>query len=128
MSNTIVEKLKKEIEGFVPDAKLEHVGRVVSVGDGIAEIEGLGNAVMSEMVLFEEANGKPLKDALAVRAGLYGVLVKLEEESVKAIVPADSTRLHEGMVLKSTGKVLSIPVGEALIGRVVNPLAEPIDE
>jgi len=128
MSNTIVEKLKKEIEGFVPDAKLEHVGRVVSVGDGIAEIEGLGNAVMSEMVFFEEANGKPLGDALAVRGGLYGVLLNLEEESVKAIVLGDSTRIREGMLVKSTGKVLSIPVGEALIGRVVNPLGEPIDE
>src|SRR3989338_6084340 len=127
MSNTIVEKLKKEIEGFVPDAKLEHVGRVVSVGDGIAEIEGLGNAVMSEMVFFEEANGKPLGDALAVRGGLYGVLLNLEEESVKAIVLGDSTRIREGMLVKSTGKVLSIPVGEALIGRVVNPLGEPID-
>jgi len=122
MNNQLIEKIKKEIEHFSPEGKVEKVGRVVKAGDGIAEIEGLSEAVMAEMLLFDDAKGSELKDSLKRQEPLYGLVLNLEEDSVKAIVLGDGSRVAEGMTVKSLGKVLSIPVGEALIGRVVNPL------
>jgi F-type H+-transporting ATPase subunit alpha len=127
MQNSLVEKIKKEIEHFSPTPVVEEVGTVVKVGDGVAEIEGLTNALMAEMVLFDEAEGKSLEKALGQKSVLYGLLLNLEEESVKAVILGDTSRVKEGMTVKRVGKILSVPVGEALIGRVVNALGEPID-
>lgn len=122
-----IEQFKKEIEGFTPEKRAINTGTVVRVGDGVAEIEGLAGAVMSEMIRFEVALGKPLKDALEGPSEVFGVILNLEEESVRAIILGDVGLISEGMTVSSTGQVLSIPVGEALLGRVVSPLGEPLD-
>ncbi|MAZ67720.1 F0F1 ATP synthase subunit alpha [bacterium] len=127
MDTLIIEKIQKEIEKFEPTTDLEKVGRVVRVGDGVAEIEGLENAVMSEMVLFDDSGDKSLEEAMSSKEALYGLVLNLEEDAVKAVVLGDVERVQEGMLVKSTGRVLSIPVGESLLGRVVNTLAEPLD-
>lgn len=124
-----IEQFKKEIEGFSPSAlpKESMRGTVVRVGDGVAEIEGLSDAVMSEMVRFEVALGKPLKEGLEGPAEVLGLILNLEEESVRAIILGDVGLVREGMSVVATGEVLSIPVGEELLGRVVSPLGEMLD-
>ncbi|QSH39552.1 F0F1 ATP synthase subunit alpha [Candidatus Kaiserbacteria bacterium] len=127
MDTLIIEKIQKEIEKFEHTTDVEKVGRVVRVGDGVAEIEGLENAVMSEMVLFDDSSDLSLEDAMNKSDALYGLVLNLEEDSVKVVVLGDVSRVGEGMLVKSTGRVLSIPVGDELLGRVVNTLAEPLD-
>ena len=127
MQHTIIEKLRKELESFKGEATLEHVGIVVKIGDAIAEIEGLTKATMAEMIEFDLTTGKELSEALSRARALQGVILNLEEDAVKAIVLGDSGLISEGMRVKSTGKVLSIPVGDALLGRVVSPLGVPLD-
>ena len=125
MSN-FIEQFKKEIEGFKPSDRPANTGTVLRVGDGVAEIEGLPNAVMSEMVRFDTAHGKDLKNAINTK-DVFGVVLNLEEESVRTIVLGDPGAVSEGMSVVPTGEVLSIGVGEALLGRVVNTLGEPLD-
>jgi F-type H+-transporting ATPase subunit alpha len=127
MENAFIEQFKKEIAGFAPKAQRENAGTVVKVSDGVAEIEGLSQALMSEMIRFDVAAGKDLKDAIGSVREVFGVILNLEEESVRAIILGDAGLVSEGMTVVSTGKVLSIPVGESLIGRVVSPLGEPLD-
>ena len=127
MANTVVEKVIKEIEAHTPSMKEEHVGRVVSVGDGVVAIDGLSKAVMSEVLLFEEGKGKKLAEAMQGGAELYGVILNLEEDGVRAATLGDTSRVEEGMTVKSTGRVLSVPSGEGLLGRVVDALGEAID-
>lgn len=127
MDSSTVAKIIKEIEGYVPAKNAEHVGRVTAVGDGVVAIDGLSNAVMSEVVVFEEAEGKSLKDSMGDTGLLYGLLLNLEEDGVRAVILGDVSRVREGTVVKSTGKILSVPSGEELLGRVVNALGEPID-
>lgn len=127
MDTLIIEKIKKEIENFEHVGDVEKVGRVVRVGDGVAEIEGLEQAMMSEMVLFDDSASASLEQAMGKSDALYGLVLNLEEDSVKVAVLGDVAHVHEGMLVKSTGRVLSIPVGDELLGRVVNTLAEPLD-
>lgn len=127
MSTTIIERIKKEIASLTPDTTVEEVGTVITVSDGVAEIEGVRGARMMEMILFDDGEGKSLKVAMLQTDALYGLVLNLEEESVKVVVLGDVNRVKEGMQVKRTGKLLSIPVGEAIIGRVVNPLGEPLD-
>lgn len=127
MNTIFIEKIKKEIEGFAPLLTTENVGTVVRASDGIVEIEGLTNAVMSEIIFFDESEGKPLAETLKKGTQLAGLVLNLEEESVKAVILGDVRRVHEGMTAKCSGKVLSIPVSEDMIGRVVNALGEPQD-
>ncbi|PCI28382.1 F0F1 ATP synthase subunit alpha [Candidatus Kaiserbacteria bacterium] len=127
MDTLIIEKIQKEIENFQSTQTEEKVGRVVRVGDGVAEIEGLEKAMMSEMVLFDEGSDESLEESMNKSDSLFGLVLNLEEDSVKVVILGDTQRVKEGMMVKSTGRVLSIPVGEELLGRVVNTLAEPID-
>ncbi len=127
MDTLIIDKIKREIEKFEPTVDVEKVGRVVRVGDGVAELEGLEQAMMGEMVLFDDGADKDLEAAMAHTDALYGLVLNLEEHSVKVVVLGDVSRVHEGMLVKSTGRILSIPVGDALLGRVVSTLAEPLD-
>lgn len=127
MDNATIEKIIKEIERYEPKEKVEHTGRVVSVGDGVVAIDGLSMAVMSEIVEFEEVAGKSLKDAMGAERSLYGLLLNLEEDGVRAAILGDTSRVSEGMTVKSTGRILSVPSSEELLGRVVNALGEPID-
>src|SRR3989338_1845547 len=112
-NNTIVENLKKQIEKFQSEVKAEKGGHVVEVFDGIAKISGLSDIKASEMVTFQN--------------GEVGVTLNLEEDSVGIIILGDFSHIHEGDEVKATGRILEIPVGNALVGRVLNALAEPID-
>lgn len=123
----VVEKLKKQIIEFTPKAKQEKVGVVMSAADGIAEVDGLDDVMMSEMVVFETTEGKTLEETLQGEDALIGMALNLEEDSVKVVVLGDATKIKEGMLVRSTGQILSIPVGDELVGRVVNPLGEALD-
>src|SRR3989338_11641508 len=114
MSNPTVEKIIKEINDYAPHAESEHVGTVTAVGDGVVAIDGLSKAVMSEVLLFEEGKGKNLKETMSAGGGsssggeaqgeLYGLILNLEEDGVRATILGDTARVAEGMTVKSTGK------------------------
>ncbi len=112
----IVEQLKQQISDFKSDVKVEKVGTVVEVGDGIARISGLSEAMSSEMLAFESKGDT-----------IYGVALNLEEDSVGAVILGDYLKIKEGDTVKSTGRILEVPVGEGVIGRVVNALGQAID-
>lgn len=127
MDSTIIDRLKKEIQGINPKGGSEDVGVVRTVGDGIVEIEGLNTAAMAEMVLFDEASVSDVKSAIKHDDPLFGVILNLEEDTVKVILLGDSSRVREGMIVKRTKRLLSVPVGEAFVGRIVNAIGEPVD-
>lgn len=128
MSTTIIERIKKEIENLDTTQKdVAEVGTVLVVGDGIAEISGLQKAQMMEMVVFDDAQGKTLEETLSNKDALYGLVLNLEEDMVKVVVLGDAVKVKEGMRVQRTGKLLSIPVGDAMVGRVVSALGEAID-
>lgn len=116
MSLSVVENLKKEIEGLKRDIKAEKIGHVLEVGDGIAKISGLGGVGAQEMLEFDTEGG-----------AVSGIAFNLEEDAVGAIILGDYLKIKEGGVVKPTGRVLSVRVGEELIGRVVDPLGNPLD-
>ncbi|HVO28429.1 MAG TPA: F0F1 ATP synthase subunit alpha [Candidatus Paceibacterota bacterium] len=116
MSYEVIEKLKKEIEGFKEQPEWAEVGRVIEVGDGIVKILGLRNAVSQEILTVETAHG-----------GCAALALNLEEESVGALVLGDYLAIEVGNTVKRTGEILSVPVGDELIGRVVDPLGAPQD-
>ena len=127
MSTPIIERIKKEIESLDTNERVDEIGVVTTVGDGIAEIEGLAAAQMMEMVVFDESDGAPLEEVLKRTDALIGLILNLEEEVVKVVVLGDVARVREGMRVLRTNKLLSIPVGDAIVSRVVNPLGEAID-
>ncbi|MBI2515209.1 F0F1 ATP synthase subunit alpha [Candidatus Wolfebacteria bacterium] len=116
MAFEIVEKLKREIESFRDESKWERVGEVTEAGDGIVKISGLRNALSQEILLIETAKGEAI--ALAVN---------LEENFIGAIILGEGESVKVGDRVRQTGRVLSIKAGDELIGRVVNPLGEPLD-
>ncbi len=109
----IIDQLKKQIEGFKSETTTEKVGKVIEVGDGVARISGLSDLMASEMVEFPN--------------GEIGVALNLEEDRVGVMILGSYLGVKEGDIVKATGKILSIPVGENVIGRVVNPLGQAID-
>lgn len=123
----VVEKLKKEIAGLGETRVVEGVGTVVSAQDGIAEIDGLPGIMMSEMVLFDVAEGKSLESALKEGNALLGMALNLEEDSVKVVILGDAGAVREGMTAVRTNTILSIPVSDDLVGRVIDPLGEALD-
>jgi len=115
----IIENLKKQILAADTDLETKKIGRVIEVGDGVAKIIGLDDAMMSEMVKFENSDGKGLD--------VYGVVMNLEEGNVGVIVIGNIENVREGDTAVSLGKVLSVPASEKMIGRVINPIGETID-
>ena len=111
--NHIVENLRKQIEKFQTDLKVEKVGHVVEIFDGIARVSGLSDLKASEMVAFSN--------------GIMGVALNLEEDTAGIIILGDFSKIHEGEEVKATGNILSVPVSDLQIGRVLNALGEPID-
>ncbi len=105
--------LKQQIEGFEETFELAETGMVLSVGDGIARIYGLTNVVAGELIEF------PNK--------IYGIALNLEEDSVGVVIMGEDIHIKEGAIVKRTGKIAEVPVGEAMCGRVVNALGQPID-
>ncbi len=128
MSDFIIEKLKKEIEKFSPKTEVERIGTVTKVADGICEIDGLDGALMSEMIVFSDQESKTLSETISNPDVITGLILNLEEDSIKAVILGDTQKIKEGMLVKSTGQILSVSVSEKLIGRVVNALSEPIDD
>ena len=128
MSNKdfIVEQLKKQIEGFKNEVSTEKVGKVIEVGDGIARISGLSDLMASEMVEFQITNEHEAGNANN-HESIFGVALNLEEDRIGAMILGDYTGIKEGDEVKATGKVLSIPVSDKMIGRVINPLGIPVD-
>jgi F-type H+-transporting ATPase subunit alpha len=112
----IIEQLKEEISGFQSKISEKSVGHVLKVSDGIALISGLSEAMMSEILSFKTEKGE-----------VSGVALNLEEGQVGAIILGDYTAIKEGDEVSATKRILEVPVGEALVGRVVNPLGEPLD-
>ncbi len=105
--------LKKNLEGFVPSLEARTVGRVTEVGDGIARVSGLPDCGVNELLEFED--------------GSVGLALNLDEESIGAVILGDADGVEEGQTVKATGRILSVPVGDAMLGRVINALGEPID-
>ncbi len=124
---SIIKRIEQEIQGLTPTLREEETGVVRMTGDGIAEIDGLENAVMTEMVLFDPTFDGTLESALKEEAPIYGLVLNLEEDGVRAVILGDAARVYEGMRVRRLGRLLSIPVGDALVGRVVNALGEPVD-
>ncbi len=109
----ITSVIKQEIAQYSEQLDAAEVGRVIAVGDGVTQIYGLGNARAGEMVEYEN--------------GAIGQVMNLEENSVGAVVLGDYLGVKEGDAVKATGNLLSVPVGEAMVGRVVDPLGRPLD-
>ena len=109
----ITAAIQKNLEGFDPSVESGTVGRILEVGDGIARISGLPNASVNEILEFE--------------SGDVGLALNLDEDSIGAVVLGNVENIEEGQNVKSTGRILSVPVGDGVLGRVVNALGEPID-
>ena len=109
----ITADLQKQIETFLPEMEVRDVGNVLEAGDGIARVRGLGDVRAQELVQF--ANG------------VLGIAFNLESQAVGVIVMGEYAGIEEGMLVRSTGRIASVPVGEGMIGRVVNALGQPID-
>ncbi|HGY89695.1 MAG TPA: F0F1 ATP synthase subunit alpha [Planctomycetes bacterium] len=109
----ITSVLKKEIESYDQSVEVESIGTLISIGDGVARVSGLKDCRMSEMLEFP--------------GDRYGIALNLESDSVGAVVLGDYTTLEEGDTVKATGEIMSVPVGEGMLGRVVNAIGEPID-
>ncbi len=124
---SIIKRIEKEIAGFAPTQGAEETGIVRATGDGIAEIDGLEKAVMTEMVLFDATLDRTLEEALQDANPIYGLVLNLEEDGVRAAILGDASKVYEGMLVRRLGRLLSIPVSDDMIGRVVNPLGEPVD-
>jgi F-type H+-transporting ATPase subunit alpha len=113
-SDEIISIIKSAIDGFETETETRSVGTVVEVGDGIAQIYGLDGALSSELLEFP--------------GGVMGMALNLEEETVGAVILGDASGVKEGDTVKTTGRVVEVPVGQALIGRVVDPLGRPLDD
>jgi F-type H+-transporting ATPase subunit alpha len=113
-ADEITQLLKEQIQNYDAKIRVDEVGTVIALGDGIARIHGLDKVMYGEMIEFPH--------------GIAGLAMNLEEEQVGAVLMGDYTELREGDEVKRTGKILSVPVGEAMIGRVVNALGQPIDD
>ena len=109
----ITQIIRDQIGDYAIDVDVAEVGTVVSVGDGIAQVHGIENVMATEMLEFPR--------------GIFGLALNLEEDTVGAVLLGHSTEIKEGDTVKRTGRIISVPVGEAMLGRVVNALGEPID-
>ena len=107
------ETLRRNISQYKTEVSVEEVGEVIECGDGIARVNGLPNCMAEEMLEFPH--------------GIFGMALNLEKEQVGAMILGDFTEISEGDLVKRTGRVLSVPVGEELLGRVVNAIGQPID-
>jgi F-type H+/Na+-transporting ATPase subunit alpha len=112
-ADEIAEALRKHIGGFTPSIEWAKVGRVLEVGDGIARIAGLPDTAVNELLEFQ--------------GGTLGLALNLDEESIGAVVLGEADEVEEGHTVQETGRILSVPVGDVMVGRVVNALGQPID-
>lgn len=113
MNSYIIENLKKQIAAAKTEAQVEKIGKVIKIGDGVATLSGISEVMSGELLEFPN--------------GVYGVALNLEEDGVGSMIMGDYKKVKEGDIAKSTGRILEVPVGEAMVGRVVNALGEPVD-
>ncbi len=109
----ITEILRRQIEEFESELDVESIGSVLMVGDGIARVHGLPDAMAGELLEFPKET--------------YGMVLNLEQDNIGCVILGPYTHIKEGDAVKRTGRIVQVPVGEALIGRVVNPLGQPLD-
>src|SRR5438270_13236013 len=109
----IAAALRTALEGYEPSLEKQQVGRITEVGDGIARISGLPDVAVNELLEFE--------------GGVQGLALNLDEDSIGAVVLGELEHIEEGQSARATGRILSVPVGDGLLGRVVDPLGQPID-
>jgi F-type H+-transporting ATPase subunit alpha len=112
-SEEIAAALRRHVESFEPSLEREEVGRVASTGDGVAFVEGLPAAMANELLEFPN--------------GTLGVALNLDEDSIGVVVLGEASAIEEGDPVKQTGRILSVPVGDALLGRVIDPIGRPVD-
>ena len=105
--------IKDEIKKYSAEFEVSNVGTVIQVADGIARIHGLEKAMQGELLEFPHE--------------VYGMVMNLEEDNVGAVLLGDAANINEGDIVKTTGRVATVPVGDAMLGRVVNALGQPID-
>src|ERR1700757_10073 len=105
--------IREQIGSYAVDVDVAEVGSIISIGDGIARVHGVANAMAGGMLGFPH--------------GGFGIALTLEEESVGAVLLGDFKEIKEGDTVKRTGRIISVPVGEEMLGRVVNALGQPID-
>ncbi len=113
-ANEITELLRQQIDNYDERVQVDEVGTIVTLGDGIARVHGLDKVMAGELIDFPH--------------GVSGLAMNLDEDQVGAVLLGDYTELREGQQVKRTGKIMAVPVGDALIGRVVNALGQPIDD
>src|ERR1700676_392796 len=111
--SSILEEIETKIAGLKTSTMKSNVGVVRETGDGVARVEGLSDVMLNEMIEFP--------------GGLYGLALNLEETEVGAILLGDEKGVMEGTEVKTTGRLLSVPVGKGLLGRVVDALGQPLD-
>ena len=109
----ITEALRRNVESFKPSVEREEVGRVVEAGDGIARVKGLPRAMANELLEFP--------------GGILGLAFNLDEDEIGCVVLGESSQIQEGDIVKQTGTILSVPVGDGFLGRVIDPLGVPVD-
>ena len=107
--------LKTKIENYQSQMEVSNTGTVLEVGDGISKVYGLENAMASELVEFDDGKGT------------LGIVLNLEEDNVGVVILGDYTDIREGTIVKTTGRIASVPVGDALIGRIIDPTGKPLD-
>src|SRR5512141_2147065 len=112
-SDEIISIIKSQIQDYDGATETRSVGTVVEVGDGIAQIYGLDAALASELLEFP--------------GGVMGMALNLEEETVGSVILGDASAIKEGDIVRTTGRVVEVPVGQGLLGRVVDPLGRPLD-
>ncbi len=112
-SNKIASLISSELESYKKETRIEEIGKVMMAGDGIARISGLSKAMAGEMLEFS--------------GNVFGVALNLDKDEIGAIILGDATGIQEGDIVKCTGRILEIPVGESLVGRIVDPLGRPLD-
>src|ERR671919_818081 len=105
--------IRDQIGSYAVDVDVAEVGSIISIGDGIARVHGIENAMAGEMLAFPH--------------GVFGIALNLEEESVGAVLLGEYKEIKEGDTVKRTGRIISVPVGDEMLGRVVNALGQPID-
>src|ERR1700732_5171240 len=113
-ADEISKLIREQIENYQQTLAVEEVGSVISVGDGIARVHGLDRCMAGEMLEF--------------RHGVFGIALNLEEDQVGVVLLGDYAEIKEGDIVKRTNKIMSVPVGDTMIGRVVGALAKPIDD
>jgi F-type H+-transporting ATPase subunit alpha len=112
-ADEISKVIREQIGSYAVDVDVAEVGSIVSIGDGIARVHGLENAMAGEMLEFPH--------------GVFGIALNLEEESVGAVLLGEFKEIKEGDLVKRTGRIISVPVGDEMLGRVVNALGQPLD-